>query len=114
MGDIICYSNTGGIIMKDAAITVKLSKEEKARFIEFCNQVGLNPSSAINMFIATVINRWEIPFNVAPIQYSKEFLAARKEVEEMEKNPEKYKNYNSLQEMVDDALLEEDDDEQEI
>ena len=47
-----------------ATISARIDKNDKARFDEFCNTVGLNASSAINMFVKTVLRRHEIPFTI--------------------------------------------------
>lgn len=47
-----------------ATISARIDKDDKIRFDEFCNTVGLNASSAINMFVKTVLRRHEIPFTI--------------------------------------------------
>ena len=47
-----------------ATISARIDKDDKIRFDEFCNTVGINASSAINMFIKTVLRRHEIPFTI--------------------------------------------------
>lgn len=47
-----------------ATISSRITKSDKTRFDEFCETVGLNASTAINMFIKTVLRRHEIPFTI--------------------------------------------------
>ena len=47
-----------------ATISARIDKNDKIRFDEFCSTVGLNASSAINMFVKTVLRRHEIPFTI--------------------------------------------------
>jgi len=47
-----------------ATISARIDKDDKIRFDEFCNAVGLNASIAINLFVKTVLRRREIPFSI--------------------------------------------------
>ena len=47
-----------------ATISARIDKDDKIRFDEFCNTVGINASSAINMFVKAVLRRHEIPFPI--------------------------------------------------
>ena len=47
-----------------ATISARIDKNDKTRFDEFCSTVGMNASTAINMFIKTVLRRQEIPFTI--------------------------------------------------
>ena len=66
--------------------------------------LGLNMSSAINMFLRSAINHNGIPFEVKRPAPNAETKAALNEYEEMQKNPDKYKRYGSFDEMIDEAL----------
>lgn len=48
--------------IKQVTISSRVDADDKARFEQFCESVGLNASSAINIFIKTVLRRHEIPF----------------------------------------------------
>ena len=77
-----------------------LQQEAEALFMD----LGLNMSSAINMFLRSAINHNGIPFEVKRPAPNAETKAARNEYEEMQKNPDKYKRYGSFDEMIDEAL----------
>lgn len=47
-----------------ATISARIDKNDKTRFDDFCSAVGLSASSAINMFVKTVLRRHEIPFTI--------------------------------------------------
>ena len=47
-----------------ATISARIDKNDKTRFDEFCSTVGMNASTAINMFVKTVLRRQEIPFTI--------------------------------------------------
>ena len=50
--------------MAQATISARIDSEDKIAFDTFCNDVGLSSSSAINMFIKTVIREHRIPFSI--------------------------------------------------
>ncbi len=77
-----------------------LKQEAEALFMD----LGLNMSSAINMFLRSAINHNGIPFEVKRPAPNAETKAALNEYEEMQKNPDKYKRYGSFDEMIDEAL----------
>lgn len=51
-------------LMAQATVSARIDSKDKERFDEFCNNVGLSASAAINMFIKSVINEHRIPFEV--------------------------------------------------
>jgi DNA-damage-inducible protein J len=42
-----------------------MDDQVKSGFVEFCRNVGLTPTGAINLFATTVVNQQRIPFEVA-------------------------------------------------
>lgn len=64
--------------MAQATITARVDSADKAAFDSFCTSVGLNTSTAINMFVKAVLRESRIPFEIAkPADpfFSKENLA---------------------------------------
>ena len=51
--------------MPAATIIAKVDEDDKRNFSEFCNSVGLNVSSAINIFIKAVLREKRIPFMIS-------------------------------------------------
>lgn len=68
--------------------------------------LGLNMSTAINMFLTKCVKTSSIPFEIAEAKPSRSLKKALKEADDMIKHPEKYKKYNNVQEMIDDILNE--------
>ncbi|MBR3363128.1 MAG: type II toxin-antitoxin system RelB/DinJ family antitoxin [Bacilli bacterium] len=64
--------------------------------------LGLNMSTAINMFLTKCVKTSSIPFMIEEPKPSKELKKALKEVDYMVKHPEKYKVYNSVEELFKD------------
>lgn len=50
--------------MAQTTINVRMDEELKKQFENFCNDTGLNISTAINIFIKTVVRENQIPFKI--------------------------------------------------
>ncbi len=46
-------------------LSVRIDSEVKKEFSSWCNGVGMNASTAVNMFIAKVLNERKLPFEVS-------------------------------------------------
>lgn len=64
--------------------------------------LGLNMTTAINMFLTKCVKTSSIPFKIEEPKPSKELKKALKEVDYMMKHPKKYKAYNSVEELFED------------
>ena len=73
--------------MEYSTISVRIDKENKQAFDKFCNDVGMNTSTAISLFIKAVLRNNCIPFEISTDPfYSKENMARlRKSINQMEK-----------------------------
>ena len=89
-----------------SSINVNVPTEVKDEATSLFNSLGLNMSTAINMFLKKAIYERGIPFEVKQ-QPSKEFKEALNELDYMEKHPEKYKVYHDVDKMFEDILNEE-------
>ena len=47
-----------------ATLTARVEENDKARFDMFCSNVGLNTSTAINLFVKAVLRENRIPFEI--------------------------------------------------
>ena len=54
--------------MPQATITARVDERDKANFDAFCSNVGLNTSTAINLFVKAVLRENRIPFEISQIQ----------------------------------------------
>jgi DNA-damage-inducible protein J len=70
-----------------ATITARVDEADKVQFDKFCNHVGLNTSTAINIFVKAVLREKRIPFSLSYDQdpfYSDENIAyVKKSVAEL-------------------------------
>ena len=54
----------GDICMAQSTLSIRINSEDKKGFETFCEQVGMNASVAVNMFVKTVIREQRLPFEV--------------------------------------------------
>ena len=47
-----------------ATLTARVDEKDKASFDAFCSNVGLNTSTAINLFVKAVLRENRIPFEI--------------------------------------------------
>lgn len=50
--------------MSQTTLNVRIDEDVKRRFDEFCADVGMNASVAVNLFVKTVIREQRIPFQI--------------------------------------------------
>lgn len=51
--------------MAQTTITARIDATDKSKFDSFCSNVGINASTAINMFVKAVLRENRIPFEIA-------------------------------------------------
>lgn len=94
-----------------SSLTVPLSvnvdaknKEEATRILK---DLGLNMSTAINMFLAQIVKTDGIPFSIVNPKPSKDLLEALKEADDIMSGKVKAKGYKNMEELKE-ALLSDD------
>ena len=50
--------------MAQTTITARIDSSDKSQFDSFCSNVGINTSTAINMFVKAVLRENRIPFEI--------------------------------------------------
>lgn len=90
--------------MAQSTISVRVDSEDKKRFEEFCSEMGMNISTAINMLVKNILRTGKMDIELSYDIPNAETVAAIEEVEEMKKHPEKYKGYTDVDEMMRDLL----------
>ena len=89
-----------------AAITVNVEQEDKELFNTICNKMGMNISTAINIFIKKVNATRSIPFSIElEPEWNEETLAACKEALDISEGRIPSKRYDSWEEAVKDLEL---------
>lgn len=78
-----------------SAINVNVDSKVKDEATAILKDLGLNMSTAINMFLVQVVKREGIPFEVTNPKPSKDTLEALEEVKEIINDPNKYSRYTN-------------------
>jgi addiction module RelB/DinJ family antitoxin len=55
-------------IMAQATMNVRIDENIKRNFDEFCSEVGMNASVAVNMFVRAVLRSRRIPFEITNVE----------------------------------------------
>ena len=90
--------------MATTNINVRVDTELKQAAESLFKDLGLNMSSAITMFLRNAVNYDGIPFEVKRTAPNADTRAALAEYEQMKKNPESYKRFDSFDELMAEAL----------
>ena len=90
--------------MATTNINVRVDAELKKSAEALFNDLGLNMSTAITMFLKSAVNHDGIPFEIRRQTPNAETEAALAEYSEMKKHPENYKRYSSFDELMDEVL----------
>ena len=86
--------------MNQSTLSVRVDSEDKKYFEIFCNNTGMNVSTAINMFIKTVLREQRIPFEIKTDALDKEIYSKLLEADkELEKNKKRYTSDEVLESM---------------
>ncbi|MDR2106540.1 MAG: type II toxin-antitoxin system RelB/DinJ family antitoxin [Coriobacteriales bacterium] len=63
--------------MATATFSVRMDPDIKKQFDAFCAEVGMNPSTAFNMFARVVVRERRLPFEVEATALSRDELFQR-------------------------------------
>jgi DNA-damage-inducible protein J len=63
--------------MATATFSIRMDPDVKRQFDEFCVDVGMNSSTAINMFARVVVRDRKLPFEVASPRLTEQELSER-------------------------------------
>ena len=84
---------------------VRINADIKRQAVKIFSTLGIDMSTAINVFLRQCVMKGGLPFNVEIPQFNSETLAAIGEAKAIAKNP-KTKKYHSMKELK--AALDED------
>lgn len=93
--------------MAKVSTSISIDADLKREAQELFDDLGLDMSTAITIFLKQSVMRDGLPFEVSREKPNAETLAAMREAEDMRKHPEKYKSYHSfseLQQELDDEM----------
>lgn len=90
--------------MATTNINIRIDTDLKKKADTLFADLGLNMSSAINIFLRSAVNYEGIPFEIKRIAPNSQTRAALAEYEEMKSNPQKYKRYKSFDDALNEVL----------
>ena len=90
-----------------SAINVQVNTSDKELASKILQDLGLNMSTAINMFLVQIIKKDGIPFEITNPKPSKDTLRALDEARKIIENPNMYPCYDNRQSLKE-ALLSDD------
>ncbi|WP_418752461.1 type II toxin-antitoxin system RelB/DinJ family antitoxin [Frisingicoccus sp.] len=90
--------------MANVTTSIRMDADTKKLASELLNELGLDLSSAINIFLKQVVLHGGLPFEVKYPQYKAEVIEAMEEAKAISRNPET-KTYKSFSEALEDIDL---------
>ena len=91
--------------MATVNMSIRMDTELKKQAEAMLSDMGLNMTTAMNMFLRQVVRQGKIPFEIATDIPNAETLAAIKEVDDMIKGKIPAKKYTSTDELFKDLEL---------
>ncbi len=90
--------------MKETSnLNIRMDKKLKSQLEEVVSELGLNVSTAVNIFARQVVRQGRIPFEISLDVPNKETIRAMREAEYIAKDPEA-KGYNNVDSLFDELL----------
>ena len=86
--------------MSTSNMSIRIDSDVKAKAQALFSALGIDMTTAINIFLRQAIQHQGIPFNVTLTKPNQETLDAMAEVVDMKIHPEKYKGYTDVDEMM--------------
>lgn len=93
-----------GDTMATVQTQIRIEEDVKKQAMELFNQLGIDMSSAVNMFLRQSIMRGGLPFSVEIPRYKPEVLEAMEEAKRISRDPNT-KRYSSFAEALEDIDL---------
>lgn len=90
--------------MATAKINVCVDERTKKEVETILDEMGLNMTAAINMYLKRILMEQGIPFDVSARTPNAITIAAMDEFDEMKRNPGAYKRYSSFKDAMKEVL----------
>ena len=87
---------------KTASMYIRIDPEVKSDVESIYAQYGMSITDAINVFLYTSRNRRGLPFDLRPPAPNAETIAAIAEVQEIKRNPQLFKSFDSVEALFED------------
>ena len=89
--------------MPKASTNITIDSDVKKKAQDLFADLGMDLSTAINIFLRKSIRENAIPFEISRDIPNADTIAAMKEAEEISRHPEKYKSYYSFSELLEEV-----------
>ena len=90
--------------MSTTSMNIRMDSALKRQAQELFAALGMDMTTAVNIFLRQSIQRQGLPFEVTLNRMNSETLEAIAEVQEMKKHPERYKGYTDADAMMKELL----------
>ncbi|WP_419544407.1 type II toxin-antitoxin system RelB/DinJ family antitoxin [Negativibacillus massiliensis] len=90
--------------MAQTNINIRMDEQLKKQFDHLCNELGMNMTTAFNIFAKTMVRQQRIPFEVSLETPNAETREAIQEVQRMKADPKLGKSYSDVDQMMEDLL----------
>ncbi len=90
--------------MSTTSMNIRMDSALKRQAQELFAALGMDMTTAVNIFLRQSIQRQGLPFEVTLNRMNSETLEAIAEVQEMKKHPERYKGYTDADTMMKELL----------
>lgn len=87
---------------KTDTLNIRIEPELKKEVETTLNDLGMNIADAVTIFLKQVVMTDSIPFIIKKPKFSDDMIKAIAEADEMLKNPDKYKSFNNVDELMED------------
>lgn len=87
---------------KTDTIYIRIEPKLKKEVEETLEELGMNIADAVTIFFRQIVITESIPFIIQKPKYNKETVEAIKEAKAIMENPEDYKTYNTIEELMED------------
>lgn len=90
--------------MESLNLNVRVDANDKKCFEQFCNSVGMNVSTAINMFIKAVLREQKLPFEIKTTTFDEEIYNKLKEAEDEMNSTSKRYSISDIEKSMNDII----------
>lgn len=88
------------MMAKTDTLNIRIEPKLKKEVETTLNDLGMNIAEAVTIFLKQVVLTDSIPFLIKKPKYSDKMLQAISESDEIIKNPNNYKSYNNIHELI--------------
>ena len=90
--------------MAQTNVNIRMDAELKRQFELFCADMGMNMSTAFNIFAKKTVREYRIPFEIGAERPNADTLEALEEVRRMKTDPLLGKSYTDVDTMMEELL----------